>query len=381
MKLIHAATIAFAASFVVTTTGPNLCLAGKANGNEWALLIEAEGYQKAPPLQFTANDVHQIVRTLIQYGGYQESRILKITDDGDSDDSRPLKTVLEKTLPEFLKQPAKEDSILVYFSGHGFRDKSGKLYLAPLDCDPANPVATAVSAEWFRGQLEACPASFKLLVLDACHAGAEKDGESTNSVVSKELGELFKSSVGVVTFASSTAEEKSQIWQYKQQSLFSYWLNQGLKGHADSNGDGSVSIDELFEYTQAHIRQTARVRLGRDQTPVRIIGARTIGVPDIIRLRPQGLIQTIADMADQIAGMMEENQLSSVGVLEFTNDSPAGEFLGGSSDSWADIAQNNSNRTWSSGRPANSASWTAIGCKRPSPASGLRSSASVPMTP
>lgn len=300
-----------------------------ALGHEWALLIGAEKYEKAAELQFTVNDVRQVAQTLVQYGGYAKDRVLQITDDGETPGQQPLKASLEAALPDFLKQPQPGDSIVVYFSGHGFKDKEGKLYLAPLDCDPADPVATGIPAEWFRGQLEACPARFKLLVLDSCHAGSEKGDEIAAPVPAKDLGDLFKASAGVVTLASSTADEKSQIWQYKQQSLFSYWLNQGLKGHADADASGAVNVDELFQYVYDHVRQTADIRLGRAQTPVRIIGSRVTGVPEVVRLRPQGLKQVVADMAEQIAGLMEERQLASLGVVEFTNESPAGEVLGG----------------------------------------------------
>jgi hypothetical protein len=302
------------------------CGAGAA---EWALLIGAEDYQKAAQLQFTVNDVQQLALTLGQYGGYEEKRVRAITDEGKLAGDQPLKASLEAALPEFLKQPQAGDSILVYFSGHGFKDQEGKLYLAPLDCDPANPVATGISAEWFRDQLAACQAGFKLLVLDSCHAGAEKGADIPGAVAAKDLGELFKASVGVVTLASSTADEKSQIWQYKQQSLFSYWLNQGLKGHADADSSGAVNIHELFEYVHDHVRQTAEIRLDRTQTPVLIRGSRVPGVPEVIRLRPQPLKQVVADMAEQLSGLMEERQLKSLGVVEFTNDSLAGETLGG----------------------------------------------------
>src|SRR5687768_6680457 len=152
----------------------------------WALLIGVEQYQKATPLQFTVNDVRLLADTLVRYGGYSQDKILQITDEGAAEGQRPLKASLEKALPLFLRRPGPQDSIVVYFSGHGFRDDEGKLYLAPLDCDPNKPTDTCVSAEWFRDELQACPAAFKLLVLDACHAGAEKGAGPATSVPAKE---------------------------------------------------------------------------------------------------------------------------------------------------------------------------------------------------
>jgi len=229
-----------------------------------------------------------------------------------------------------MAQEAPTDgTLIVYFSGHGFRDAEGRLYLAPLECDPGPSDGRGIPVQWIREQLDACPATFKLLIIDACHAGAEKGADDSIGVNAKDISDAFKQSPGVVTLASSTGDEKSQLWDFKQQSLFSYWLKEGLKGHADSQGDGSVSLDELYEYVYNHVQETARIRLQRVQTPVRTIGPRTPGVPVVVQLVPQGLKQVLADMAEQMAGAMEEHQINRVGVLEFTNDTKFGELLGG----------------------------------------------------
>ena len=326
-----AAVIASAALLVVngsavaqppTAFGPSQPQAGK----QWALLIGVEKYQRAPPLRYTINDVMQLSKTLSERGGVEPWRILEITDDGPSRSRQPWRETLLAEVPRWLARPAPEDEIVVFFSGHGFRDSDGRMYLAPLDCDAANPAPSGISVEWLREQLSACRARFKLLVLDACHAGSEK-GEAVESVGAKDLGERFRDLPGVFTLASSTGEEKSQLWEEKQQSLFTYWLNQGLKGHADNDSDGDVDVDELNEYVYRNVTHTAQVRFSRPQTPVRIVRAGR-GVPVIMKLQPLGLKQVLLDMAEQLSWAMEERKLAKVGVLEFTNDTKLGELLG-----------------------------------------------------
>ncbi len=294
----------------------------------WALLIGVEKYRRATPLRYTVNDVKQLAATLRDRGGYPRGRMLELTDESTEESRRPLKEHILAELPRFLARPGPADRLVVYFTGHGFHDASGKLYLAPLDCDPANPAATGIPVEWFRNQLAACKAGFKLLILDACHAGSEKGDDDASAVAAKDLAEPFRGLEGVVTLASSTAKEKSQIWDDKQQSLFSYWLVQGLKGHADSDGDGAVDIDELNKYVYRRVTHTAEVRFGRSQTPVRIVRTGTPGAPEVVRLRPQGLPTVLADLAEQLALALEEKRLGKVGVLEFTSESAAGELLG-----------------------------------------------------
>jgi uncharacterized caspase-like protein len=121
---------------------PAMARSQEPTGQAWGLLIGVEQYEKAVPLQFTVNDVRQIAETLQQYGGVREQNLLLLTDEAKSEQHKPYRKSLETAIPEFLKQPGPEDSIIIFFSGHGFKDPQGRLYLAPLDCDPANPLVS-----------------------------------------------------------------------------------------------------------------------------------------------------------------------------------------------------------------------------------------------
>jgi len=301
----------------IPLSAPKLSAAVEDAPKQWAILIGVEKYEKANPLQYTVNDVKLLTTTLVKYGGIPREQILEITDQRSEAAFQPRKDRVMATLPEWLSKPGEKDSIIIYFSGHGFRDKDGKLYLAPLECDPDDPTLTGIPVEWFRGQLAACKASFKLLVLDACHAGSEKGEEQKQSVNANELGSQFEELDRVVTIASSKATEKSQIWAAKEQSLFSYWLNQGLRGHADHDRNGSVDIEELYRFVFSNVKRTAELRFPRPQSPVRIIRSGVEGTPAVVTLRPQSLKVVLADIAEQLTMAIEDRKLSKVGVLPF----------------------------------------------------------------
>jgi caspase domain-containing protein len=299
--------------------------AGSPPGKQWAILIGIEKYERANPLRFTVNDVVQIGQTLRVRGGVDPANILQITDDSDY---HPTKVGIMQALSDWLRKPGPQDDLIVYFSGHGFRDADGKAYLAPIDVDPADPAASGIPLEWMREQIAGCHAHFKLLVLDACHAGSEKGEQKSLGLAAEEMGQAFRNLEGVVTLASSTAAQKSQIWEDKEQSLFSYWLNQGLKGHADADSDGNVDIDELYKFVSRSVRRTAELRFPLKQDPVRIVRTGTLDVPVVLHLVPQRLKQMLDDMAEQLSESILEQKFAKVGVLEFTNDTKLGELLG-----------------------------------------------------
>lgn len=180
---------------------------------QWAVLIGCERYEKATPLKYTVNDVEVLSQTLQRRGGYDPKHLLVMTDNAIESTKQSLRDNIRKELPKFFDQIAPGDSVLVYFTGHGFKDDDDKLYLAPLDINPDEPASTGIAVEWLRKEIADCRADFKLLVLDACHAGSEKgEEESPSANISEKDLQIFNNLEGVITLASSKSDEKSQIW-------------------------------------------------------------------------------------------------------------------------------------------------------------------------
>jgi hypothetical protein len=297
-------------------------------GRSWAILVGVEKYRHVAPLKYTTRDVTQLATTLRERCRYAADCLLTMTDGAADSGLQPTRENLQQQLTAWLQKPGAQDTLIVYFSGHGFRDpNSEKMYLAPLDCDLQQLDATGISVAWLRDAIKGCPARFKLLVLDTCHAGSEKSLGGGEQLVPTDLGESFKDVSGVVTLASCKAREQSQLWDEKQQSLFSYWLNLGLRGHADLDFDGAVDVDELYKYVDSRVRASVKARFPIAQTPARIIPADVTGVQVVVRPTPPTLRQALTEMAEVFSVATADQQLRQIGVLEFKNDTEAGELL------------------------------------------------------
>ena len=296
-----------------------------ARATSWAMLIGCEGYERAPRLRYIVNDVNALEAMLCERGDYFRHQVRCLHDE--SKIGRPTRETIEKTVKDFLARPAKGDRLIVYFSGHGFRDDEGRLYLAPLDCDPRDPKRTGVPVQWLREQVEACKADTKIVILDACHAGSERSAGPRMEADSAAVGEAFRDLDRVVTIASSAATQPSRLDPAHEHSLFTYWLIEGLKGTADSSRDGVVSVDELFGFVHHAVSQKSEA-LGGRQTPVRIVRPGVEGVPVAVKLVPQPLDTVLDDIAAQLAERISARGIERVGVLEFIDATEAGELLG-----------------------------------------------------
>ncbi|MFD6666991.1 caspase domain-containing protein [Micromonospora chalcea] len=66
---------------------------------------------------------------------------------------------------------AADDTVIVYYAGHGLLTPRGVLHLAVADTDPHRVAYTAVPIEWLRMALAESPAKNRILVLDCCFSG------------------------------------------------------------------------------------------------------------------------------------------------------------------------------------------------------------------
>lgn len=297
-------------------------LPADATETPWAILIGVEKYRIAPPLEYTTNDVDQLTETLRDRGGYE---VAKLAENALTPEWQPTRANIFAKLPELLGQLGSAQSVVLYFTGHGGRDANGKLYLAPIDCDPKRLAETGIGLEWLREQLTKCKAHQKLLILDACHAGSARSAGQADAIASKDLTVVFDDVQNLATLASCSGGEKSVVWVAKQQSLFSYWLNQGLRGHADLDANRSVTIFELQEYLSRNVPLIAETRFQRRQTPVLHATGITTAV-DVIRPLPFTLKGLLDDMAEKLATAAQIRNLATLGVPELAVDAKSTEL-------------------------------------------------------
>jgi uncharacterized caspase-like protein len=108
--------------------------------------------------------------------------------------------------------------------------------------------------------------------LDTCYSGAAGGRtflakRTRSSQVDDLFLERLTRSKGRAIITASRAAEVSMELPELGHGVFTYYLLAGLTGAADLNGDGIVTVQELYEYVEQQVTQKSR-SVGGNQHPV-----------------------------------------------------------------------------------------------------------------
>lgn len=144
---------------------------------------------------------------------------------------------------------------LLYYSGHAGTDG---LHLGE----------SVLAGNELKKLVDEVPAAVKVVIVDACHSGALVFLKGATQVEPFLVGPgALGRSRGTVYLVSSGVSEKSQETPELGHSIFTYWLLSGLRGAADTSGDGWVSLPELWEYARSGTALTS-TSTGLPQRPM-----------------------------------------------------------------------------------------------------------------
>ena len=240
-------------------------------GQRWAVVVGIAEYKargdKLESLKYADKDARAFRDFLVSEagGGFAPDHVLLLTNEEAT--TRDIR----KGLFTFLKSAIREDLVVVFFSGHGAGDpdRPENLYLLTYDTDAEDISGTAFPMDDVKKALANTIEAQRVVVLaDACHSGGVANAGGTkgirvatrNDAINRYWAELSKTGPGRVIFASSQRDEVSQEdarWGGGH-GVFTWVLLEGLKGAADADGDGIVTIGEAIRYTDEHVRRETR---------------------------------------------------------------------------------------------------------------------------
>ena len=221
-----------------------------------AVLVGINNYldSSVRSLKYSVADVQSIYDILVdsERGRFKEEDVRLMVDDSD-EIHKPNRSNLMSAIKSLTETASEKDVVILFFSGHGI-EQDGKNYLLPLDSRINVLNETAVPIEWIKNLMVASDARVKILILDACHAGAII-GKSESGRMTKEFSEvIFSPAEGFAVLSSCKINEVSYEWPEKAHGVFTYYLKEGLLGDADFDSDGSITVSELNRYVSERVK-------------------------------------------------------------------------------------------------------------------------------
>lgn len=139
--------------------------AGRPMGDYRALVIGVNHYQdkKIPNLKTAVNDAQKITQVLTSIYGF--NKVEQLLNDEASSRS------IQKALRRLATQSKRDDSVLIYFAGHGDQDTlTGDGWWVPSDATSGDP-STYIDNTIIQKYVRAIPARHVLLISDSCFSG------------------------------------------------------------------------------------------------------------------------------------------------------------------------------------------------------------------
>jgi hypothetical protein len=181
-----------------------------------------------------------------------------------------------------LRRSAGEnDLVCIYYAGHGAIDpdpgaENGlQKYIVPHDGDIDDLFSSGIPMTRVEEFFRRIVARQVLFFLDSCYSGGangrtfQNPRLNTRSVLTSGFLERLGANGRFVVTSCSPNEvslESSELGS--GHGVFTFYLLQGLAGAADQDGDGLVTMGELFDYLADHVPSHAR-RLGGSMTPIK----------------------------------------------------------------------------------------------------------------
>jgi len=196
---------------------------------------------KLPDLACPVRDVDGLAKVLASERG--EFNVLALKNE------QSYKILRE--LQRKLKQTTSDDLFLLYYSGHGKPNKSGLLHLTTLDTVIVELETSAIPMDNIYKILGTGKAKKIVIILDCCYSGAA--GQGFKGTVDDRLQQL-NNARGTYLVTASTELQVAHENAVEGLSLFTKHLIAGLEtGEADKDGDGWVSMNELYDYVHSHV--------------------------------------------------------------------------------------------------------------------------------
>jgi hypothetical protein len=241
-------------------------------GRIWAVVIGISKYKTVHPLRYADLDALAFHEYLTGNVGIPTEQITLLLND------QATLTNLKRTLGTELKRKAAEkDTVIIYYAGHGAPEADASAsdddglekYIVPYDADPRDLYTTGLPMREVETIFNRLAPERVIFISDSCYSGATAGRTfataSRRAVVSETFLNRLSKGKGRIVLSASKASEVSEEREDLGHGVFTYYLLEGLRGGADSDRDGVITVDEAYSYVSKKVPEVT----GQNQHPIK----------------------------------------------------------------------------------------------------------------
>ncbi|MCP9454909.1 MAG: hypothetical protein NNA18_02220 [Nitrospira sp.] len=209
---------------------------------------------RIPSRKYAVRDAQTVAAYLQAIGGVPSSNIQLLLD------TNALRRDVEKILTVWLPpRGSSKATVIIYFAGTALVDARGQIFLAlhdsiPLSADSLLPLDTVAS------HLSKLNADHLLFIFD----GPMSSLPPHTSTASPRW-DLTGTMIHFVSGETMQAGLEDDNYRH---GLFTYFLLRGLRGEADTNHNGAITLEEVANYVRQKVRWSSQSRFHIEQRPM-----------------------------------------------------------------------------------------------------------------
>jgi hypothetical protein len=240
--------------------------------NIWALVVGINEYQNVRKLKYAVNDARAFYNLLVDQNRIPEENVILLTNQQAN-----LRNLRRAMGTQLKKRAGKEDMVIIFFAGHGATEKDVtspdgdglEKYLLPVDAELDDIYTSAIPMREISHIFRRIKSERIIFIADSCYSGASGGRTINVSGIRSSLSDAFLDRIsggkGTVIITASGANEVSMESDEFKHGIFTYFLLEGLKGKADVDDDGLITVDELYRYVSDHVARAS----SQEQHPVK----------------------------------------------------------------------------------------------------------------
>jgi hypothetical protein len=209
-----------------------------------------------PARKYAALDAEIMAAYFQSVGGIPASNVRLLQN------TKALRPDIEEALLDWLPSRVTKDStVIFYFAGQAVTTPAGETFLIPYEGNLSAP-ARLYSWRELEAALSRLKAKQTLFIFDGSvlKTGVDRQAKSPSPQWQHSSGSLIRL---IGTSGAGKGFESDKL----QHGVYTYYLLRGLRGDADSNRDGEVTLGELSLYVNENVPGATRNSFQHEQRP------------------------------------------------------------------------------------------------------------------